>query len=128
MAYSRVDRTYHPSKAIREYQDRGMMKWQGFYLSEHTTAMREWREAELLPVIHDELTPEEKFLLLSQSMLNQFALVLRIKPGRISDEVTGIVRELLNQDEIMIEVSKNNFRRLEVMNIISIKKSRQLAD
>ncbi|PCS00869.1 hypothetical protein RT41_GL000659 [Lactococcus fujiensis JCM 16395] len=100
-----------------------MMKWQGFYLSEHTTAMREWREAELLPVIHDELTPEEKFLLLSQSMLNQFALVLRIKPGRISDEVTGIVRELLNQDEIMIEVSKNNFRRLEVMNIISIKKA-----
>ena len=36
---TRVDRSYSPYKEVREYQDRGMMKWQGFYLSEHTTAM-----------------------------------------------------------------------------------------
>ena len=38
---TRVDRSYSPYKEVREYQDRGMMKWQGFYLSEHTTAMRD---------------------------------------------------------------------------------------
>ncbi len=38
---TRVDRSYSPYKEVREYRDRGMMKWQGFYLSEHTTAMRD---------------------------------------------------------------------------------------
>ena len=38
---TRVDRSYSPYKEVREYQDRGMLKWQGFYLSEHTTAMKE---------------------------------------------------------------------------------------
>lgn len=30
---------YHPDPLIRDYDDRGMMKWMGFYLSEHTTEM-----------------------------------------------------------------------------------------
>ena len=38
---TRVDRSYSPYKEVREYQDRAMMKWQGFYLSEHTTAMKD---------------------------------------------------------------------------------------
>lgn len=31
--------SYHPNRLIREYNDRKMAKWMGFYLSEHTTAM-----------------------------------------------------------------------------------------
>lgn len=30
---------YHPDQLIRDYNDRGMMKWLGFYLSEHTSEM-----------------------------------------------------------------------------------------
>lgn len=30
---------YHPDPLIRDYDDRGMMKWLGFYLSEHTAEM-----------------------------------------------------------------------------------------
>ena len=73
----KVDRSYHPSKAIREYQDRGLMKWQGFFLSEHTTAMKQWKEEERLPQFSDDMTPQEKMLLLSQSMLNRLDIVLR---------------------------------------------------
>ena len=40
---SKVDRSYSQFKEIREYQDRSMMKWQGFFLSEHTKAMRDDR-------------------------------------------------------------------------------------
>lgn len=36
---TKVDRQDSQFEEIRLYQDRGMMKWQGFYLSEHTTAM-----------------------------------------------------------------------------------------
>lgn len=36
-----VDRSYSQYEEVREYRDRGMMKWQGFFLSEHTKAMKE---------------------------------------------------------------------------------------
>ncbi|WP_124058904.1 hypothetical protein [Vaginisenegalia massiliensis] len=34
-----VDRSYLPYKAAREYQDRGMAKWLGFFISEHTASL-----------------------------------------------------------------------------------------
>ena len=37
----RVDRSYSQFEEIRNYHDRSMMKWQGFFLSEHTKAMKE---------------------------------------------------------------------------------------
>lgn len=36
---TQVDRQYSQFEEIRHYQDRGMMKWQGFFLSEHTNEM-----------------------------------------------------------------------------------------
>ena len=36
-----IDRSYLPFQSAREYQDRGMMKWMGFFLSEHTTSLDE---------------------------------------------------------------------------------------
>ena len=34
-----VDRSYLPYKSAREYQDRKMAKWMGFFLSEHSSAL-----------------------------------------------------------------------------------------
>ncbi len=34
-----IDRSYLPFQSAREYQDRGMQKWMGFFLSEHTTSL-----------------------------------------------------------------------------------------
>ena len=34
-----IDRSYLPYQSAREFQDRGMAKWAGFFLSEHTTAL-----------------------------------------------------------------------------------------
>ena len=36
-----VDRSYLPFKSAREYQDRKMAKWMGFFLSEHSAALNE---------------------------------------------------------------------------------------
>lgn len=35
-----VNRSYLPFKSAREYQDRKMKKWQGFFLSEHTSSLK----------------------------------------------------------------------------------------
>ncbi|WP_374284247.1 hypothetical protein [Lactococcus sp.] len=118
-----VDRSYHPSKAIREYQDRGMMKWQGFFLSEHTSAMKEWKEEERLPQYRDDMSAEEKFLLLSQSMLNRMEVVLKMKPGRLTDEKVGIVKELISQREILLETGKEEYKRILVSEILDIRVS-----
>lgn len=37
----RVDRSYSQFEEIRNYHDRSMMKWQGFFLSEHIASMKE---------------------------------------------------------------------------------------
>lgn len=37
--------SYHPDPLIRDYQDRGMVKWLGFYLSEHTAEMNAEKNA-----------------------------------------------------------------------------------
>ena len=34
-----TDRTYLPYQSARDFQDRGMAKWTGFFLSEHSTAL-----------------------------------------------------------------------------------------
>lgn len=39
-----VDRSYLPYKSAREYQDRRMKKWMGFFLSEHTSALKDFHE------------------------------------------------------------------------------------
>ena len=34
-----TDRSYLPYQSARDFQDRGMAKWAGFFLSEHSTAL-----------------------------------------------------------------------------------------
>ncbi|KYF38365.1 hypothetical protein SMIM3I_00358 [Streptococcus mitis] len=36
-----IDRSYLPFQSARDYQDPGMQKWMGFYLSEHTSSLSE---------------------------------------------------------------------------------------
>ena len=36
-----IDRSYLPYQSAREYQDSGMQKWMGFFLSEKTTSLGE---------------------------------------------------------------------------------------
>ncbi|WP_270741280.1 hypothetical protein [Lactococcus formosensis] len=43
-----VDRSYSPYESIRNYQDRGMMKWGAFATGELSEAQRKLREKEEL--------------------------------------------------------------------------------
>ncbi len=43
-----VDRSYSPYESIRNYHDRGMMKWGAFATGELTEAQRKLREKEEL--------------------------------------------------------------------------------
>ena len=39
-----IDRTYLPFKSAREYADRGMAKWMGFFISEHSSSLSKMKD------------------------------------------------------------------------------------
>lgn len=83
-----IIRRYLPYKSAREYADRGMAKWAGFFISEHSTALSKEGDTVEFTTAMDE---EEKMFLLSQVYLNQKKILLytttRLEPylGKIYD-------------------------------------------
>ena len=63
-----IDRSYLPFQSARDYQDPGMQKWMGFYLSEHTSSLSEEKNR---VVFSTNLNPIEKLNLLSQLYVGQ---------------------------------------------------------
>ena len=49
---TKVDRQDSQFEEIRQYQDRGMMKWQGFFLSEHTTEIKKDQSEQVYYAYH----------------------------------------------------------------------------
>ena len=43
-----IIRNYLPYESARKYVDRGMAKWMGFFLSEHTTALSQMENEDLV--------------------------------------------------------------------------------
>ena len=58
-----INRNYLPYKSAREYADRGMAKWMGFFISEHTTAIN--TQGDTIDFSNN-MDKDEKRLLLNQ--------------------------------------------------------------
>ncbi len=58
-----INRNYLPYKSAREYVDRGMAKWMGFFISEHTTAIN--KQGNTIN-FSNSISDDEKRLLLNQ--------------------------------------------------------------
>ena len=85
-----IDRSYLPFQSARDYQDPGMQKWMGFYLSEHTSSLSEEKNG----LIFDGLTPDEKLHLLSQLYVGQLKGSFVVKERKQKVTIIGKVREL----------------------------------
>ncbi|MHC5098327.1 hypothetical protein ACYSNN_00075 [Peptoniphilus genitalis] len=68
-----VDRSYLPFKSAREYMDRGMAKWMGFFISEHTTALSHMGD---LIDFSSQMSNEEIVLLISQVYVNSLKVLV----------------------------------------------------
>lgn len=71
-----IDRSYLPFQSAREYQDVGMQKWMGFFLSEHTAALFDDASKR---TFQSKLTVEMKQLLLGQLYVNQLTARITVK-------------------------------------------------
>ncbi|HFI0578552.1 TPA: hypothetical protein ACGO05_000959 [Streptococcus suis] len=106
-----IDRSYLPFQVAREYQDRKMAKWMGFFLSEHTSGLEQERSR---IDYSTELTLADKLLLLNQLYSYQLNGILTV-PGKI---YIGKVKNLTFQS-ISLE-TKNGYISIQISDILAI--------
>ena len=110
-----IDRSYLPFQSARDYQDPGMQKWMGFFLSEHTSSL----SAEKNRVdLSTDLNPVEKLLLVSQLYVGRLKGSFVVKENNRKSTIIGEVRELSPQ-EISVRTDEG-YRLLRVDDILAI--------
>lgn len=110
-----IDRSYLPFQSAREYQDPGMQKWMGFFLSEHTTSLSAERNRVDLST---NLSKCQKLLLISQLYIGQLKGKFTVKYKTQKMTIIGEVKDL-SKKKITIRTS-DGFRLIQVEDILQI--------
>jgi len=101
-----IDRSYLPYKSAREYKDRGMAKWMGFFISEHSTALS--KEGDTVD-FYESTDDEEKILYLTQAFLN------RKKVNQLADQcIKDFEIACDNRDQPVRMLSGGNIQKVVV--------------
>ena len=113
-----TDRSYLPYQSARDFQDRGMAKWAGFFLSEHSTALAK-KELDISRLT--QLDRQEKFHLLNQAYSQQV-------PIRITflnqEKLTDVVATVFNLDSKQVLLQEgDHYKGLAIHQILSIQAS-----
>ena len=113
-----TDRSYLPYQSARDFQDRGMAKWAGFFLSEHSTALAK-KELDISRLT--QLDRQEKFRLLSQAYSQQVPIrITFLNQGKLTD-ITATVFHL---DSIQVLLQEgDHYKGLAIHQILSIQAS-----
>ena len=118
-----IDRSYLPFQSARDYQDPGMQKWMGFFLSEHTSSL----SAEKNRVdLSTDLNPVEKLLLVSQLYVGRLKGSFMVKDKNHKSTILGEVRELSPQ-EIFVRTDEG-YRLIRVDDILTIQLCQEEVD
>ena len=110
-----IDRSYLPFQSARDHQDRGMMKWMGFFLSEHTTSLDEEKHK---IIFSEELSLLDKLTLISQLYSGQLSGQFIVKEGNQKATYQGQVTEV-SKEKIVVK-SADKFHLVEVEDILAI--------
>ena len=118
-----IDRSYLPFQSAKDYQDPGMQKWMGFFLSEHTSSLSEEKNRVDLST---DLNPVEKLLLLSQLYVGRLKGSFVVKEKNHKSTILGEVRELSPQ-EISVRTDEG-YRLIRVDDILTIQLCQEEVD
>lgn len=110
-----IDRSYLPYQSAREFQDRGMAKWAGFFLAEHTTALHtkeiNRNQLNVLPL-------SEQIQLLEQAFQQQTPVSITTLESNQFATYTGSIHTL-SASEVLLK-SEDHYHRLLLTSIIFI--------
>ena len=110
-----IDRSYLPFQSAREYQDTGMQKWTGFFLSEHHTALAEDANPN---DYQTRLTLDKKLLLLNQLYANQLFTQLDVLRNGTKKTIIGTVPSVTETD-VSVKTDKG-YLRIKLDDILNI--------
>lgn len=113
-----------------EFRDRGIKKWAGFYLSEHT-AVQESLTANRKKVNHQkpQMGMDEITSIINEAILKSKQVAIQVEEvdanGHYNDDVVGLVS---GGDEmgIYVKYTKVNFDEIRNVQFVSFKKWNQL--
>lgn len=103
-----IDRSYLPFQSAREYQDRKMQKWMGFFLSENTTALSD--DLNKVTYLYS-LTLGKKLLLLSQVYANQLVTRLEHRTKKRIESVVGTI-PTVTMEHLIIKTNEGHLNVL----------------
>ena len=113
-----TDRSYLPYQSASDFQDRGMAKWAGFFLSEHSTALAK-KELDISRLT--QLDRQEKFHLLNQAYSQQVPIrITFLNQDKLTD-ITATVSHLDSKQVLLQE--GEHYKGLAIHQILSIQAS-----
>ena len=113
-----TDRSYLPYQSARDFQDRGMAKWAGFFLSEHSTALAK-KELDISRLT--QLDRQEKFHLLRQAYSQQVPIrITFLNQGKLTDVVATVFH--LDSKQVLLQEG-DHYKGLAIHQILSIEAS-----
>ena len=110
---------------FQEYQDRGIIKWAGFYLSEHTAALeKEKQQQTVIPRLKQQSSAQIDFYL-SQSIKHNKVLEIQLNTldhsGRVKPHLFGVFIGIAKEETLAITDPIAGFRYLEYADIRHIR-------
>ena len=113
-----TDRSYLPYQSARDFQDRGMAKWAGFFLSEHSTALAK-KELDMSQLT--QLDRQEINQLLRQAYSQQVPIRITFLNQKRLTEITATVFHLDSKQVLLQE--RDHYKNLAIHQILSIQAS-----
>ena len=110
-----IDRSYLPYQSARDFQDRGMAKWAGFFLSEHSTALAK-KELDMSQLT--QLDRQEINQLLRQAYSQQVPIRITFLNQKRLTDITATVFHLDSKQVLLQE--GDHYRGLAIHQILSI--------
>ena len=113
-----TDRSYLPYQSARDFQDRGMAKWTGFFLSEHSTALAK-KELDISRLT--QLDRQEKFQMLNQAYSQQVPIrITFLNQEKLTDVVATVFH--LDSKQVLLQEG-DHYKGLAIHQILSIQAS-----
>lgn len=106
-----------------EYKDRGILKWQGMFLSEHTASINKVKEMEIEPSRLSQQASSEIDYYLEQSIKYNKVLSIQLNSldglGRTKKDIVGVFRGFVDQETLLINdeyISLDDIRHIQMKN------------
>ena len=113
-----TDRSYLPYQSALDFQDRGMAKWAGFFLSEHSTALAK-KELDIRRLT--QLDRQEKFQILNQAYSQQVPIrITFLNQEKLTDVVATVFH--LDSKQVLLQEG-DHYKGLAIHQILSIQAS-----